>query len=84
MLSASPNAGASSLKAQQRSIVLLLFHLLWTVFNHAGVASAAPLSIRAASPDEPSAPDNPQTWIYLGTAIGLVLLGGALAGLTIA
>ena len=28
--------------------------------------------------------DSPTLWIYLGVAVGLVLLGGAFAGLTIA
>ena len=34
--------------------------------------------------EKPMPPDNPTLWIYLGVAIGLVLLGGAFAGLTIA
>ena len=32
----------------------------------------------------PMPPNNPTLWIYLSVAIGLVLLGGAFAGLTIA
>ena len=34
--------------------------------------------------DLPKSPDDPDLWIYLGTAIVLVLLGGVFAGLTIA
>ena len=34
--------------------------------------------------DLPMDPDAPTLWIYLAVAVGLVLLGGAFAGLTIA
>lgn len=34
--------------------------------------------------EAPMAPSKPTLWIYLAVAIGLVLLGGAFAGLTIA
>lgn len=34
--------------------------------------------------DTPIPPDNSALWIYLAVALGLVLLGGAFAGLTIA
>ena len=34
--------------------------------------------------DGAMAPDNPTLWIYLAVAVGLVLLGGVFAGLTIA
>ncbi len=34
--------------------------------------------------DPPLTPQNPTLWIYLTVAVGLVLLGGAFAGLTIA
>lgn len=33
---------------------------------------------------EPKPADDPSLWVYLGTAVVLVLLGGAFAGLTIA
>jgi metal transporter CNNM len=33
---------------------------------------------------DPKSPDDPGLWLYLGTAVGLVLLGGIFAGLTIA
>jgi metal transporter CNNM len=35
-------------------------------------------------PLEGTSPDDPVLWIYLAVAVGLVLLGGAFAGLTIA
>lgn len=34
--------------------------------------------------EAPMSPSQPTLWIYLAVAIGLVLLGGAFAGLTIA
>lgn len=34
--------------------------------------------------DPPLSPDSPTLWIYLAVAVGLVLLGGIFAGLTIA
>ncbi len=40
-----------------------------------------PIQIFEANPMSPS---KPTLWIYLAVAIGLVLLGGAFAGLTIA
>lgn len=46
---------------------------------------AAPaLSIILATEAEGKPSDDPQLWVYLGTALALVLLGGAFAGLTIA
>jgi len=33
---------------------------------------------------DPKPPSDPNLWAYLGTAVALVLLGGAFAGLTIA
>jgi metal transporter CNNM len=46
---------------------------------------AAPL-LRANEDDdvEPKPAADPSLWIYLGTAVALVLLGGVFAGLTIA
>lgn len=37
-----------------------------------------------AEEQEPMPSDDPALWIYLSVAVGLVLLGGAFAGLTIA
>ena len=34
--------------------------------------------------EPPIPPNSPTLWIYLAVAVGLVLLGGAFAGLTIA
>jgi metal transporter CNNM len=33
---------------------------------------------------EPKPADDPSLWLYLGTAVGLVVMGGIFAGLTIA
>jgi len=51
------------------------------------LAYAAPLfprALRILEEEEPKSPDDPDLWVYLGTAVVLVLLGGAFAGLTIA
>lgn len=48
-------------------------------------ALALPLSSPVSRFEEEGAdPDDPQLWLYLGTALVLVLLGGVFAGLTIA
>ena len=44
----------------------------------------APYTIFSDEDELPIAPDNPTLWIYMAVAVGLVLLGGAFAGLTIA
>lgn len=53
------------------------------------VSYAAPLLALAAEKDggdelEPKPADDPSLWIYLGTAVALVVIGGVFAGLTIA
>lgn len=58
---------------------LILFGLLNLPFLR-----AAPAPFSAWEQPEPLPPRNPQLWIYLTVAVGLVLLGGAFAGLTIA
>jgi len=62
--------------------------LILLTFVHVPFAYAAPLIPRALkiSEDEdlPKSPEDSSLWAYLGTAIALVLLGGAFAGLTIA
>ena len=49
---------------------------------------AAPTGYRPSSSlakaNDAMPPDSPKLWIYLAVALGLVLLGGAFAGLTIA
>jgi metal transporter CNNM len=50
-----------------------------------GLARAAPLHLLEGAGDGEAKPDDdPSKWAYLGTAVALVLLGGAFAGLTIA
>lgn len=87
MLSAS-NAGKplhlSSPFAISRRVLLWLLHITLAAIGYAGKVQSAPLNVQGAPEDGPSPPNDPQTWIYLGTAIALVLLGGAFAGLTIA
>ncbi|KAL9580431.1 MAG: hypothetical protein Q9212_004504, partial [Teloschistes hypoglaucus] len=60
----------------------LLVHILVAL----PLLRAAPLSSRAiaAMEDPPMSPTAPTLWIYIAVAMGLVLLGGAFAGLTIA
>jgi metal transporter CNNM len=49
------------------------------------VSYAAPLlQFQKEKDAEPKPADDPSLWIYLGTAVALVLLGGVFAGLTIA
>lgn len=61
-----------------------IIKLLAVAILHPTVSYAAPLLARAVEEDEGKSPDDPDLWVYLGTAIALVLLGGAFAGLTIA
>ena len=63
---------------------LLMIGILNIPFVRAAPFSYAPaLFARKVIEDKPMPPD-PSLWIYLGTAVALVLLGGAFAGLTIA
>ena len=63
-------------------LILCLFQLFTPLVK------AIPIVQRAVTiledEDLPKSPDDPSLWIYLGTAIVLVLLGGVFAGLTIA
>ena len=58
---------------------LILFGLLNLPFLR-----GAPTPFSTWEKVDPLPPRNPQLWIYLVFAMGLVLLGGAFAGLTIA
>ncbi|GAM84347.1 hypothetical protein ANO11243_023410 [Dothideomycetidae sp. 11243] len=58
--------------------------LLAASILHPTLSYAAPLVLRAVAEDDGDTADGPDLWVYLGTAIALVLLGGAFAGLTIA
>ena len=77
-------------RATHASLSLLRL-LAAAILHHAIIGDAAPLLsiITQASGDddleqEPKTVADPQMWILLAVAIGLVLLGGAFAGLTIA
>lgn len=65
-----------------RTKLLVLVH----IFVALPLLRAAPLTNRpiAAMEDPPMSPTAPTLWIYIAVAMGLVLLGGAFAGLTIA
>ncbi|PSN75653.1 DUF21-domain-containing protein [Corynespora cassiicola Philippines] len=68
--------------ARFNTLLVCLFHAF------APVVKAFPVfqrSLDALEGDDlPKDPDDASLWVYLGTAIALVLLGGAFAGLTIA
>ena len=68
--------------ARFNTLLVCLFHAF------APVVKAFPVfqrSLDALKGDDlPKDPDDASLWVYLGTAIALVLLGGAFAGLTIA
>jgi metal transporter CNNM len=80
---ASPaNALVSMRHLRVNTLVLLL------VNTFAPLVRAFPLVQRTVSifvdEDLPKSPKDASLWVYLSTAIALVLLGGAFAGLTIA
>ncbi|KAK8210457.1 hypothetical protein IWZ01DRAFT_452240 [Phyllosticta capitalensis] len=68
--------------AAVRPAVCLIASLLFSAVGY-----AAPLkhdtTVRPFE-DEPKSSDDAELWVFLGTAVALVLLGGAFAGLTIA
>ncbi|KAF2223821.1 hypothetical protein BDZ85DRAFT_114772 [Elsinoe ampelina] len=64
-----------------------LAKLLAASILHPTLSYAAPIlsrSVRSFEEKAPKSPEDASLWAYLGTAIALVLLGGAFAGLTIA
>jgi hypothetical protein len=73
-----------------RPAVLSIAKLAFTLAANLPFLRASPVSASRASPalsfagGEGKSPDDPRLWIYLSTAVALVLLGGAFAGLTIA
>ena len=76
-------AGTSATATQAQSVAKLLLVALVQV----PLSYAAPLlsqSVHALEEADAESPEGPGLWAYLGTAIALVLLGGAFAGLTIA
>ncbi|ORY10949.1 hypothetical protein BCR34DRAFT_484856 [Clohesyomyces aquaticus] len=85
--SASPGSGLpNGLFSPQHARINILFALLFQAF--APLVKAIPVVQRSihilGDGDTPKPADDPSLWVYLGTAVALVLLGGAFAGLTIA
>jgi metal transporter CNNM len=75
------NGVFSSRQTRIHTLIACLFHGL------APAVKAMPLvqgAIHALEEDLPKDPEDASLWIYLSTAMVLVLLGGAFAGLTIA
>jgi metal transporter CNNM len=72
--------------ASTRTAVLGLVKILFLSLSQLSSASAAPLKrlLHVTEEEPPQDPDDPSLWIYFGTAVILVLLGGAFSGLTIA
>lgn len=65
--------------------VLSLLQLLLSLSTHTVLSHALPVfHVLKEEAHEPTGFNDPQMWVYMGTAIALVLLGGAFAGLTIA
>jgi len=67
-----------------RPAVLGLAKILVLGLGRLSMTSAAPVKRFLHITLEEPPPDEPSLWIYLTTAMTLVLLGGAFAGLTIA
>ena len=68
-------------------MVVSLSRLLVVGIAQLPLLRAAPTRFLTFAEDDaepPMSPKAPTLWIYLGVAVGLVLLGGAFAGLTIA
>ncbi|KAH7119623.1 hypothetical protein B0J11DRAFT_534178 [Dendryphion nanum] len=80
------HGGSNGLFTQPHARVTGLFLCLFHLF--APLVKALPVVQRVVNAledeDLPKSPDDPDLWIYLSTAIVLVLLGGVFAGLTIA
>jgi metal transporter CNNM len=75
-----PNNGYIS----TRPAVLGLVKILVLGLGQLSMTSATPVKKFLHITEEEPSPDEPSLWIYLTTALILVLLGGAFAGLTIA
>ncbi|KAK7550035.1 hypothetical protein IWX49DRAFT_554446 [Phyllosticta citricarpa] len=69
--------------AAVRPIALLLASLLFSAVGYAAPLKHHTPPVRPFE-DEPKSSDDAELWVFLGTAVALVLLGGAFAGLTIA
>jgi len=74
------------LVARSPVILSLVQRIVLMLFNIPQIR-ALPVRLGLAAvveEDPPLSPDNPTLWIYLAVAVGLVVLGGIFAGLTIA
>ncbi|KAK8182240.1 hypothetical protein BC567DRAFT_219345 [Phyllosticta citribraziliensis] len=69
--------------AAVRPVALLLASLLFSAVGYAAPLKHHSSPVRLYE-DEPKSSDDAELWVFLGTAVALVLLGGAFAGLTIA
>lgn len=67
-----------------RPALFSIVKLLYLALANLPFIRAAPLAAPAVILMEGKDAQEPALWLYLGTAIALVLLGGAFAGLTIA
>jgi metal transporter CNNM len=67
-----------------RPAVLGLAKIIVLGLGQLSMTSAAPVKRLLHITEEEPSPDEPSLWIYLTTALILVLLGGAFSGLTIA
>ena len=63
---------------------LLIFATATLPLLGAAPLTGAPITFLSEDEEPPIPPDSPTLWVYLVVAVGLVLLGGAFAGLTIA
>jgi len=74
--------------ARSRPIVLSAAKLLTLGMMNLPFLAATPVGYipfsNLAKTKDAMSPESPKLWIYLSVALGLVLLGGAFAGLTIA
>ena len=84
----SPTSPSSSGFARSRPIVLSGAKLLMLGITNLPFLGATPIGYLPSSKfvkvNDAMPPERPTLWIYLAVALGLVLLGGAFAGLTIA
>jgi hypothetical protein len=78
------NGNETSVRIAVVGLSKMLLLLLWNL-PFVRSSPIARQSFGILDDDDGAAPsDDPSTWVYLGTAVALVLLGGAFAGLTIA
>lgn len=77
------NGKDASVRIAVVGLAKMLLFFLWNIpFVHSSPIIRR--SLDALDGDDGVTPDDPSMWVYLGTAVALVVLGGAFAGLTIA